>query len=331
MNDDNQKLYEQMIDKSIDAFVLGIEIYNKPTIKYRIESFSFLVINAWELLLKAELIKRGKSIYYKKKGQITERTLSFEDSLKRIYSDSYTRTRKNLEKILELRNISTHFITQEYEYKYAPLFQACVMNYVIELKRFHDKDITNYMSQHFLQLSANHSSFVEDEYRVKYAPEVLEKMIQQFNDIDVLIDQYNSEAFAIPIKHTLYFEKDKNKADFIVSIDRTSSNKIMPVKELKDPANTHKFSFKNVVVVVTEYLRKHNINLGYPKGFNTAVLTWFIDFYSIKDEPKYTYEHHVGDRLIGCSYSQALIDFIIDEIKKNPDKFVDGIKPNKKR
>ena len=37
------------------------------------------------------------------------------------------------------------------------------------------------------------------------------------------------------------------------------------------------------------------------------------------------------DRLIGCSYSQALIDFIIDEIKKNPDKFVDGIKPNKKK
>ena len=35
---------EQLIGKSIEAFILGLEIYNKPTIRYRIEGFSFLYV-----------------------------------------------------------------------------------------------------------------------------------------------------------------------------------------------------------------------------------------------------------------------------------------------
>lgn len=56
-------LKSKLIDKSIEAFILGLEIYNKPTIKYRIEGFSFFICNAWELMLKAELMNRSISIY----------------------------------------------------------------------------------------------------------------------------------------------------------------------------------------------------------------------------------------------------------------------------
>ncbi len=55
----------RLIEKSIEAFILSLEIYNKPTIKYRVEGFSFFIVNAWELMLKAEMLKRGMSIYYK--------------------------------------------------------------------------------------------------------------------------------------------------------------------------------------------------------------------------------------------------------------------------
>ena len=36
---------------------MAIEIYNKPTIRYRVEGFSFFICNAWELMLKARMIK----------------------------------------------------------------------------------------------------------------------------------------------------------------------------------------------------------------------------------------------------------------------------------
>lgn len=34
-------LKDRLVDKSIEAFILGLEIYNKPTIKYRIEGIFF--------------------------------------------------------------------------------------------------------------------------------------------------------------------------------------------------------------------------------------------------------------------------------------------------
>ena len=133
-----ENLAKRLVDKSIEAFIMGLEIYNKPTIRYRIEGFSFFIVNAWELLLKAELLNRGESIYYKDKP---DRTLSVDSVIRKIYTDKHTRIRINLEKIIELRNISTHYITEDYEVKYAPLFQACVLNFVNEMQRFHDEDI----------------------------------------------------------------------------------------------------------------------------------------------------------------------------------------------
>ena len=46
----------KLLEKSQEAFIMAIEIYNKPTLKYRVEGFSFFICNAWELLLKAYLI-----------------------------------------------------------------------------------------------------------------------------------------------------------------------------------------------------------------------------------------------------------------------------------
>lgn len=36
------EIKQNLVDKSVEAFIMGLEIYNKPTIKYRIEWFSFL-------------------------------------------------------------------------------------------------------------------------------------------------------------------------------------------------------------------------------------------------------------------------------------------------
>lgn len=116
---EDNELKERLIDKSIEAFILGLEIYNKPTIKYRIEGFSFFICNAWELMLKAEMINREINIYY---SGSSSRTKSLEVCIRSIYTDVHTRIRLNLEKIVELRNLSTHFITEDYEIKYAPLF-----------------------------------------------------------------------------------------------------------------------------------------------------------------------------------------------------------------
>ena len=47
---------ESLIEKSVACAVSAIEIYNKPDFKYREETFSILMINSWELILKAKII-----------------------------------------------------------------------------------------------------------------------------------------------------------------------------------------------------------------------------------------------------------------------------------
>lgn len=115
------KLVKQLLDKSQEAFVLGVEIYNKPTIKYRVEGFSFFICNAWELMLKAHIIKTlgEEKIYYKENK---DRTINLENCIKLVFTNDKDPLRLNLEKIIELRNTSTHFITEEYEMLYVPLF-----------------------------------------------------------------------------------------------------------------------------------------------------------------------------------------------------------------
>lgn len=317
-----EEIKQKLVDKSIEAFIMGLEIYNKPTIKYRIEGFSFFICNAWELMLKAELLNWNEDIYYSDKSG---RTLSLEPTIKKIYSDKNTRVRLNLEKIIELRNISTHFITEDYEAKYAPLFQACVLNFVNEIKRFHNIDISNYISQNFLTITANYEPLSNEQIRLKYPPEIAERFIQQSNQIDVLTQEYDSDKFAIPIKQNLYITKKKDEADFVIAMASESPNKVAIVKELKDPANTHKYAFNNVIAVVNNRLSKSNIKLGYKNGFNSYVLNLFIEFYDIKSDNKYSYKHSLGNST-SYTYSERLIDFIINEIKKNPDGFVESLK-----
>ena len=65
-----RRLTKTLIYKSKDSFLLALELFNKPTIGYRAESFSILFSNAWELLLKAYIFEtsggRKQSIFRKK-------------------------------------------------------------------------------------------------------------------------------------------------------------------------------------------------------------------------------------------------------------------------
>ena len=68
----------------------------------------------------------------------------------------------------------------------------------------------------------------------------------------------------------------------MVAVHKDADNKVDFVKEYKDPSDTHKYSFNNVITAVNERLKKKNINLSYSKGFNQYVLNLIIDFMILK-------------------------------------------------
>ncbi|EQD77351.1 hypothetical protein B1B_01109 [mine drainage metagenome] len=97
--------------------VTAIEAYNKPRNEYRDETFSILLLNAWELLLKAILSKNHESIFYRKERRQPYRTLSLRDAYeaaKRHFPTDIDPipVKRNLELITTYRDNAVHFYNE---------------------------------------------------------------------------------------------------------------------------------------------------------------------------------------------------------------------------
>ena len=100
---------------------------------------------------------------------------------------------------------------------------------------------------------------------------------------------------------------------------------------MQDPRNKYKLSFKNTAKTVNATIKNKNIKFNYisfdgENVFNRYTLTEFINYYDIKNDNRYSFEYWNTHR-----YSYQLVDFIIDEIKKNPNLIQDIKNANKKR
>lgn len=317
-------LEQKILEKSKEAFILAIEIYNKPSIKYRVEGFSFFICNAWELMLKAYMIKKlgTDSIYYKDNPA---RTITLENCLQKVFTNEKDPLRRNLSKIIDLRNTSTHFITEEYEMVYIPLFQACVFNFIEKMQSFHNIDMTEEVPQNFLTLSVSYKSFNIEEIKAKYSDDIANKLIALYNDITPSISA-NNNRFAICIKHDYYITKNRDAATTTVSIDNASQTKVKIVKELKDPNNTHKYSCKACCIEINKRLKRLNINLV----FNNYHFKLFCQYYDIKNNPDFCYTTTTFTNP-QHGYSITTIEFIVDEIKKDPDNIIQNLKNKLKK
>lgn len=329
--DTNFGLIKKMLDKSSEAFMLSIEIYNKPSIRYRVEGFSFFICNAWELMLKAHIIKQygEDEIYYKDNP---ERTITLENCVKRVFTNEHAPMRKNLMKIIELRNTSTHFIVEEYEMVYIPLFQACVFNFTEKMMEFHGIDMTEIIPHNFLTLSITMRGLNDTEIRAKYPGQIAEKLVTINREINSEIIE-NSSGFAIRIDHYHYITKNKNEATELLAITKEADTDVRIIKELKDPNDSFKYTTKKCIKEINARLSRAKINLMYNgevKLFNNFHFRLFTDYYDMKANPKFCYVYRIHTAPT-YSYSIQAIDFITDEIKKDPEHIVQNLKEQIKK
>ncbi len=106
------------MDVSIQAALSSIEIYNKPDFKYREQTFTILIVNAWELLLKAKMLKDNaddvESLYipmkdgtFKKNRMGNPLTIEILGAMKACSLDSNVIS--NLEHLVEIRDTAIHY------------------------------------------------------------------------------------------------------------------------------------------------------------------------------------------------------------------------------
>lgn len=331
-----ENLDKRLVNKSIEAFIMGLEIYNKPTIHYRVEGFSFFICNAWELMLKAHLVKTvgEHAIYFQGNP---DRTISLKNSIKQVFTNEKDPLRSNLEKIIELRNISTHFITEDYEMIYAPLFQACIFNYIEKMSLFHQIDITEFVTQTFLSLVIKENDLDPTLIRAKYSTETAEKLLSTKAEISEL-EKQNNPSFSVEINHNFYITKKVNDADATIRIAKDGEVPVQIIKEQRDPSNTHNYSQKNAVAEINKIIKREKIPFSYTDisakktrdNFTTGDFQLFLKFYDMKINERYVYEHIIGNNR-QYSYARATIDFIIGEIKKDPENIIKYLKQEIKK
>ncbi len=136
-----------LLDASQAAMFAGIEIHNKPNISYRYPTAIILIINAWELALKAYVYKFiGKKKIYEDDGK---HTISFKKA-NGLVKESIITTDKNylavyanLEKLNEYRCSNVHYANSDLDPVIFMLMAKAVLNYNDFLKKYFNKDVSS--------------------------------------------------------------------------------------------------------------------------------------------------------------------------------------------
>ncbi len=336
--DKTQSLIAQLLEKSQEAFIVGIELYNKPTIKYRVEGFSFFICNAWELLLKAYLLQRDgeDSIYY---SADRKRTKNLSNCIEQIFTNKKDPLRMNLEQIIDLRNSSTHFVTSEYEQIYVPFFQSCVLNYTNKLSEFFGIDITKNIPSNFLVLSVKLSPIDPAEIHARYPQEIADRILLTVGKLNESLPENGNDKYAVIIKHDIYITKKADLASTTIRIAKDAKDAAYIIKDTKDMQKICPHRRSKCIELINRKLNLGKINFVNPSKpheddkyhtFTTNNFDLIVKFYQIKENPKYCYKYEIGTQTL-YSYSDAAIDFIVEEIKKDPEHIIQDLKDKQKK
>lgn len=133
-----------------EALLAAVEIYNKPKAEYREQTVAFLLVNAWEVLIKARIVQQNngkiQSIYQRKRnsrrfdcidGDI--RTIDLREALNQ--SGLPEDVKNNIKGLHKIRNRVTHLgiLTSELKLLILEYSTASVQNFVkIYTNWFHE-------------------------------------------------------------------------------------------------------------------------------------------------------------------------------------------------
>lgn len=157
-----------------------------------------------------------------------------------------------------------------------------------------------------------------------------EQLISNKNELEFLENNNSSNDLYIPIRHEFVQIKDKSKADFTYAIDSASEVTAKIITKLQDPKDKYKLSRKNVIDSINKQIKTKSITFNYrtvsgDASFNEYTLNLIMDYYNLRDNPKYCYQF-VNTR----RYSQQLVEFVVERIKFDSD-LIEHLRKNKKK
>lgn len=230
--------YKELLEKSISSAISAIEIYNKPDFKYREESFSILIINAWELLIKAKILKDNsgnmRSIYVQNKkktlkGETPKRfyaklnrcgnplTLEINGALEKVNLPKILK--ENIKLLIEIRDNSIHFINKDkfLKKKILEIGTANLKSFVKLSNDWFDYDLSKY-NFYLMPISFFHSFEVES-FSINKNPVQIRNLIKHILQKEKENPSDTKKEHNISLVLETKFAKSSNEEAFIVKYD----------------------------------------------------------------------------------------------------------------
>lgn len=262
----------RLIGNSISAMLGAIELYNKPQFQYRDEVVSILLINAWELLLKAIVSKSGHSIYYRKKRGEPYKTLSCRDAFWKATTSSQWPTtiaaqpiRANIELIEIYRDNSVHFYNDpSFGILLYSLTQTSILNFRDIALQVFGKDVANDISWRIMPLSfANPIDPIEfmrgtseaGGQRSRAAQEFLAVLKNRIGEIEG--DGLDSRRLLTVFSVSLQSTKKVTDADVVVGVSSDEQTDAIIVPRKIDPNVTYPYRQKELLPKLKKQLTQH--------------------------------------------------------------------------
>ncbi len=319
MNDsaDAFDLKQRLVDKSIEAYALSLETINRVTIQYRIETFCILICNAWELLLKAKVIADAgneDAIYSNRMTRNNARiSLSLHDCLKKVKPKENDPVRRNIERIIELRDESTHLVISRIPHELMMLSQVCVINYHKHLNEWFGESLSDRFSVGMMSLvydlSPEQSDLTDARLRRSLGKDAVEFLDRYCAELrDELESHQGSPEFSIGIDYRLVLTNKPGEADIDLS-KGSGGVPILIVRDPKDPGTTHPLRQKDVI---------KEMRATFPL-INQYDIQSVNETHKIKSKSEYFYQGKVPGS--PSQYSHAFVNWLTEQYKRDTEFF----------
>lgn len=295
-----EQFHDKLVSRSLDAFTLALEVYNRPSMKNRVEAFAIMMVNAWELLLKAEILKAEG---YEKIFNDGDRSISISDAVKRRLQEKDP-VRINLETIIDLRDHAIHLLIPELQPQLSRLFQATVLNYQTRYRNEMGNAPLAGQSVGMLSLvvdgPAPEVALIQKLYG-KHAAQSVSKFIQRFDKTSKTVD---STEFSIPVDYRLALVKREDESDLSLSVGDAGEGAII-ITKTKDPDATHPYHTNETL----DEINKRQATISIKSGAFQAVL----NKHKINNQTKSDMRWVIDGR---PRYSEKFIRWFVDNLKQ---------------
>ncbi len=230
-------LTEALIENAKSAIISAIELHNKPKIDYRYEIVTILVINAWELMLKAYINEYHPDVKLIKKDG---RTKPFEECVKFVSSTlgkDFKVIEENLNSLYEYRNHIIHFYKDPIDAILFALLYKNILLFNNFLKKHFNYDLAEECSLFLLPIGfkpfSNPIDFLSPNSQNNYTSYSTKEFIRRlFERTKNLYEEGIDEPIFSTFQVAVINENRIKNADIIVGITKDQENAKLTVNNI---------------------------------------------------------------------------------------------------